>query len=194
VTPPAFAATCNACTLPALLGFFGLVSSPIAEMTGTSSRNIPSRFRVNSVPNTIMPVRLPPGRLRLATIPKSNRVAAEGEDDRDRRGCRLSGECRIDSPHGEDRGDVAVYQIGRKRRQLFVLIFRPTELHRDVAPGYETGLTETPVECGNVRRTGASRVAGEKSDHRQRPLLRPHRQRPCHRAEPRDELVSSAIL
>ena len=42
----------------------------------------------------LTPVTLPPGRLRLATRPSFDRVAAAVEDDRNRRGRRLGRECR----------------------------------------------------------------------------------------------------
>src|SRR5262249_43475255 len=47
----------------------GLTSTAIREALGSLSRSSSRRFAVNSVLRRLMPVRLPPGRARLATRP-----------------------------------------------------------------------------------------------------------------------------
>ena len=47
----------------------GLTSTATRVAAGTSSRSSPSRFAANSVLKKLTPVRLPPGRARLATRP-----------------------------------------------------------------------------------------------------------------------------
>ena len=54
---------------------------------GTSSCSSPSRLAVRSTEVKTTPVTFPPGRLRLATRPVSDRIAAGYEHNRDCRGC-----------------------------------------------------------------------------------------------------------
>src|SRR5262249_27045843 len=51
------------------IGLFGFSRKPIAAALGTNSCNRPSPLAPNSPTNQLAPVRLPPGRLRLATSP-----------------------------------------------------------------------------------------------------------------------------
>jgi hypothetical protein len=54
------------------------------------------------------------------------------------------------------------------------------------------GFAQASPECLNEMRGTVRRAAGEKSDHRQRRLLRPRRERPGSRrtAEKRDEIAA----
>ena len=62
--------------------------------SGTSSRSSSSRLAASSTFSEVTPVRLPPGRFRLATSPSLDRVARGQEHDRDRRRRRLGRQCR----------------------------------------------------------------------------------------------------
>src|SRR6516225_7361530 len=65
--PTADSTLFNVDSVPAALA--GSTSTAIRVAPGTSSRSCSSRFAANSIEKTLIPVRLPPGRARLATRP-----------------------------------------------------------------------------------------------------------------------------
>src|SRR5439155_6976638 len=67
--PPARAADCASLNVVSKLGPVGLASTATRVAVGTSSRTSPNRFATNSALKKLIPVRLPPGRARLATRP-----------------------------------------------------------------------------------------------------------------------------
>ena len=94
------------------VGPAGLTSTQTRVAAGTSSRKSSSRFATNSALRKLIPVRLPPGRARVATRPTPTGSSGRNEDDGDGRGCRLGREraiCKCD-----DHCDLAAHQIGRK--------------------------------------------------------------------------------
>src|SRR5262249_22760889 len=69
-SPMARAAACTSLTVVSVIAASaGLTSTATRAAAGTSSRKSSSRFAANSVLRKLMPVRLPPGRARLATRP-----------------------------------------------------------------------------------------------------------------------------
>ena len=78
-------------------------------------------------------------------------------------------------------------QLGCQRRQPINLTFRPTVFDRHVPPFNIAGITQAIAKRLHAVFKSVSRQAVEKSDHRQRRLLRPRSQRPydCHAAERR---------
>src|SRR5215472_16579119 len=76
-TPLAPAAACVCCTVGSALGLLGFTSRPITLAGGTSSDISSSRFGVSSNVRLLIPVRLPPGRARLVTRPRSTGAALE---------------------------------------------------------------------------------------------------------------------
>ena len=63
-----------------------------------------------------------------------DRVAADREDDRNRRGRRLGRERRSGAAGRDDHGHLAANQIGRQRRQPIVSALRPAIFDRHVRP------------------------------------------------------------
>ena len=61
-----------------------------------------------------------------------DRIVADAEDDRDRRGRRLGRERRSEVPARGDHGHLTANQIGRQRRQAIVLTLRPAVFDRHV--------------------------------------------------------------
>ena len=104
----------------------------------------------------VTPVTLPPGRLRLATRPSFDRIAAGREHDRNRRGRGLGRKRRADRTGCDDHGHLAAHQLGRQRRQPIVLTFRPAEFDRDVlaldVAGFLSGPRGTRPRTRRVRR------------------------------------------
>jgi hypothetical protein len=68
-SPRAGAAACTSLAVSSDAGLFGFSRKPIVAMPGTKSCNSASTFAPSSPTNALKPVRLPPGRLRLATSP-----------------------------------------------------------------------------------------------------------------------------
>ena len=114
------------------MGLVGLTSSAMMVAVGTSSCSSSSRFGPSSTFNVVTPVRLPPGRFRLATSPTSTGSAAYREDDRNRRGRRLCRQCRRSAAGRDNHGHLAANQIGRQCRQSIVLALRPAIFDRHV--------------------------------------------------------------
>ena len=110
----------------------GLTSTATRTAPGTSSRRSSSRFAANSAVKKLTPVRLPPGRARLATRPSLTGSSRDVEDDGDRRGCRLGRERRSGTAGRDDHGDLSANQFGRQRRQSIDLILRPAVFDRHV--------------------------------------------------------------
>jgi hypothetical protein len=91
--------------------------------------------------STCMPVALPPGRAKAGDEIKLDRVFSDAEDDRNRRGGRLSRQrCRSTSSR-RDHGDVSANQIGRQRRQSIELSVCPAR-H---APGVDASISPDPA-------------------------------------------------
>ena len=161
---------------------------------GTSSCSSSSRFGASSTFKVVTPVRLPPGRFRLATSPSCDRVDRYLEDDRNRRGRRLCRQRRRSAAGRGNHGHLTANQIGRQRRQSIVLAVRPAIFDRDVLAldiaGFASGPGGTRADGMRVR---VRRCAAEEPDHRHRRLLRARRERPRSRraAEQRDELAPS---
>ena len=108
----------------------GLTSTASRATPGTSSRKNASRFAPSSALTKLAPVRLPPGRARLATSPSLDRVFADNEDDWDRLGCRLGRE-RAARGRRESRLPSAD-QFDRQRWQPVELTLGPAVFNRHV--------------------------------------------------------------
>ena len=84
-TPFTRAASCTSLMMRSVLALFGFTSSQMVLASGTSSESSSKRLAVSSGFIRLMPVRLPPGRARLATSPSPSGSALD-KDNRDRRG------------------------------------------------------------------------------------------------------------
>jgi hypothetical protein len=119
-----------------------------------------------------------------------DRVVGDVENDRDRRGRRLSGERRRRAPGCGDHGDAAPNQFGRKHRQLLQLIIGPPVFDRNVLALDVAGVSEALAKCAHWFRISLGRLRVEEPDHRHRRLLRARCERRCSRApEQSDELA-----
>src|SRR5262249_25139308 len=114
-----------------------------------------------------------------------DRVIADSEDDRNRRGCRSGGECRRRGAGRDDHGYPAADQIGHQIRKSIVVAFGRPDLDCNVLAQNITAFTKALMERGQA----AWRIDNvNKPDHGQRRLLRPRHERPSRRAaEQRDE-------
>ena len=102
----------------------GSTSTATRLACGTSSCSSASRFAASSKLKTLMPVRLPAGRPRLATRPSRTGSSATTNRAWDRRRCRFGGECRRWPPGGND-GGFQANQISCQLRQPFRSILGP---------------------------------------------------------------------
>ena len=110
------------------------------------------------------------------------RIAADHEDDRRRRRCRL------DRLHcnavADDHGRLTTNQILRERRQPIAHAVGPAVFDRDVLAFEETSFLQALPEGGHEVDRVDKRADAQKADHRHRRLLRPCRERPrCCAAE-----------
>src|SRR5262249_1105511 len=117
-------------------------------------------------------------------------IGGGGEHDGGRRDRRLYRQ------HSWGIGDQyrhpTINQLKRDHRHSIVLPLRPTVLDGHVLALDIAGFLQALTECRNHRHVAVRRCTVEESDHRQRRLLRPRRERPYHRraAEQRDELAA----
>ena len=134
--------------------------------------------------NQLTPVTLPPGRLMLATRPRSTGssllvktigivlVACHGD------------ERRIVAAGCGDHGHLTPNEFGRERRQPIRSSLRPAIFDRDVLTLDVAGLVQASAEGGHRRSERLRRLSIEESDHRHRRLLRARRKRPRGAAPP----------
>ena len=143
----------------------GLTSTAIDAALGTSSCSSSSRFA--------RPARGQEGDARdVAARPveagdkaELDRVAADREDDRDRRGRRLGRKRRRRAAGRDDHRHLTANQIGRQRRQPIILALRPAVFDRDVPALDIAGFAQALAERGQyIRpRRQATRRRGTRS-------------------------------
>ena len=91
-----------------------------------------------------------------------------------------------------DHRDAAADEIGCKRWQPIILIFRPAVLDRHVLALEKAGFLQALEELNDRVPGVISNPSDEEPDHRHRRLLRPRHHRPrCRARKSRDELPPS---
>jgi hypothetical protein len=107
-----------------------------------------------------------------------DRVATEGAHNRNRGSGRLGSQDGTAASRRHDHGHLAADQIGRKRAQSIVLVFRKVVFDRHVAAFGVAGFTQPTAE--RLRKVGSviSPQAGQEADYRHRRLLRARDDRP----------------
>src|SRR5262245_43084848 len=120
-----------------------------------------------------------------------DRVFADAEGDRDRRGRSFG--CKRSRIAGcSDNGHATADEVSHERRQAIVLAAEPMVLDHHVLTLDVAGFAEAFTERGCMARGPIERPAADKADHRHGRLLRARRKRPCgcHAAKKRDELAA----
>ena len=123
-----------------------------------------------------MPVRLPPGRARLATKPyptASPLVKTIGIVD-----VAFFAACAAGSPLCYDHIDFAADKVGGQCGQSIIATLRPAVFYRHVLSLDIAGFAQSLPECGQARCRRAGRRDAEVADHRRRLLLRASGERP----------------
>ena len=163
----------------------GLTSTATRAALGTSSWSSRSRLADHLGGEKIDAgcVAARPGEAGDKTEP--DRVFADTEDDGDRRRRSFGRECgRADAGRGDHR-HLTPDQIGHQCRYAIVLAFQPMVLDRHVLAFDGAGFVETFAKRNPIARRAIRRSGIDKSDHRQRRLLRAHgaraKQRRCRR-------------
>ena len=141
-----------------IVALAGLTSTATRAAPGTSSRRSSSRFAANSHVKKLIPVRLPPGRARLATRPSLTGSSATRKTMGIVVVAALAANAAAVLERG-DHGDLPANQIGRQRRQSIDLIFGPAVYDRHVLALDIAGLLEALAKCAQtvayrVRRSG----------------------------------------
>src|SRR5262245_2997844 len=165
----------------AMGGLAGLTSTAMRTALGTRSCSRPSRLAITSATKKLMPVTLPPGRARLVTRPSFHRIFDDAKYDGGRRGRSFG--CKRSSSEGRgDHGHAAADEIGHDRRHAIVLAIKQMVLHHHVLALDIAGLVKAFTERSGWARGSLGRPAGDKTDDRDRRLLRARRERPGRRA------------
>src|SRR5262249_39615355 len=133
-----------------------------------------------------------PGSIEAVDETKLYRIGADAEDDGNRAGRSLGRERRCRAARCGDDGHLALHKLGHQCRHAIDLILCPTIFDYNIAAIDETGFAEALTKCRGEMGASIGGAVMEKSDHRQRGLLRTRRERPRHRraAEERDEFAS----
>src|SRR5262245_57227758 len=111
--------------------FVGLTSTATRVAAGTRSRRNSSRFATTSPLKKLMPVRLPPGRARLAIRPSLTGSSAATKTMGIVAVASLAANVTAIPPNVVI-GDLAANQVGRQRGQSIDLILAPAVHDRDV--------------------------------------------------------------
>src|SRR6516164_2380611 len=157
------------------------------EFAGRSCRINSRRFVPSSEVYGQKPVTLPPGRLRLPTMP-SNGIAADREHDGYRCRRRLGRQYRRITALRHNERHMAAYEFCRQCGKAIVVTLRPAVFDRDVLAFDVAGFLQTLAERANEVRIRSGRSAMKITDHWNNRSLRARRERPCGRAaEQRDE-------
>src|SRR5262249_13179535 len=183
-SPRLAAAACRSREKPsARAGLVGSTSTAKIVALGSNSCNSSSRFGPNSAFKLVTPVRLPPGRFRLATSPTLARVAPTPKDDGILPIPPLAPTCRSIAAGRHNHGHLTVNQFGRKHRQSIILAFRPAIFDLDVLAFDISCLFQSLAERTQADRVSGQvrRCAAEEPDHWHRGLLRARRERPRNR-------------
>src|SRR5262245_60526230 len=131
--PNVFAAAGTSIPSNLLGGFSGFVSTANIVVLGTRSRNNSSRFaaRGGREEGDTCDVATRPA--EAADQPRRDRITADREHDRDRRGRRLCRQSRWRAANGRDHGHLTTHQIGRHCRQALELPLCPSVFESNVA-------------------------------------------------------------
>ena len=148
---------------------FGFTSRAITPAWGTSSESSSSRLGISSPVREPTPVRLPPGRARLATRPAATRsptaktigIVEVALFAASAAGCRR-----------RDHVDVAADEVGGQCGQPIVVAIRPAVLDRQILSLDIAGFVQSLVERGHIWCKRPGRADAEEADHRHRLLLR----------------------
>ena len=109
---------------------------------------------------------------------KPDRVFADAEDDRDRRGGSF-GRLGTSAEAGcRDHGHAAVDEVSHDRGQAVVMAVQPVVLDHHVLALGGAGFVEAFTERSGIARGAIGRPNGDEADDRHRRLLRVRHERP----------------
>jgi hypothetical protein len=146
--PMVEAAACAcAVTNAALRGTLGLMSTAKRVAAGNRALNSPSRFAVSSVVMEVTPVTLPPGRLKLVTMPVWTGSAPVWKTIGMLVLAAFAAGTPTAPPLAKITVDPPLNQLCSHRRQSIVLIPRIAELDRNVPAVGEAHFAQPLAEC-----------------------------------------------
>src|SRR5262245_31108100 len=154
----------------------GLTITATRATDGTNSRRSSSCFAVNSPLTLLTPVRLPPGRARLATRPSLTGSSLRRD---------TMGMLAVAAFAGRAAGVFTAITFTRCRTKSAAssgsrskLILTPAVHDRDVFSFDKASILQAPMECAQAVRECLRRRAVEEAYGRHRRLLRARRERP----------------
>src|SRR5262245_49950393 len=166
--PIAEAVACKSLVKASVLRLFGLSSTAKRAALGSNSCKIPSRLVPSSAFMELIPVKLPPGRLRLANETDFDRVRPDTKDDRNCRRDSFRCECGWCARRGGDHGHSTLHQIAHQFRQPSIIIVCETEFDRHIAAFDEACFVQAFAERRHNTSTQLRHTGIHKSNHRYR--------------------------
>ena len=150
----------------AIAGLVGLTSTAMIVAVGTSSCSSSSRFGPTSTFKLVMPVMLPPGRLRLATSPILTGSAPTAKTIGIVAVAALAASCRRSTAGRYNHVHLTVNQFGRKLWQSLVLVLPPSDIRSRRSGPRHSLFFQSLAECAQTDRVLVRRCAAEEPDHR----------------------------
>ena len=132
---------------------------------GINSRSSSNRFGPTSMCKLVMPVRLPPGRFRLATSPIWTGSLAYRKDDRNGCSSCFGRFCRRSTAARRNHVYPTMNQFGCKRRQSIILAFRPAIFDRYILALYISCLFQSLVKRTQAFRVLVTRCVAEETNY-----------------------------
>ena len=159
---PAMPSCCSALAVK----LSGFITRAMRRARGAISVSSSMRLPLRIDEKRLTPVRLPPGRLRLATRPWPTGSAPTVKTIGMALVARLRRPRRRDVARCRDRGDLHRRELGRKRRQLRVVALGPAVLDAHVAAFDEARLGKALPERDGVEGVGVRRHRVHEADDR----------------------------
>src|SRR5215467_9841734 len=194
--PMAVAAASTSFFSDSVVGFCGLTSTPRCVDVGNSSCKSPSRLATQLVAHGVDTGDVAARSAEALDKAKLNRVQAEAEDDRNRRGCGFGRERRGRAARCGDDSHPAADEIGHQFRNSGKVVLCPAVFNCHVLTLDVSGFAQSFAERCQQTRRRLRRIRMHISDDRNARRLRARRARPKQRrcghraAESQDELAA----
>src|SRR5215831_20858935 len=166
--PIAEAVACKSLVKASVLRLFGLSSTAKRAALGSNSCKIPSRLVPSSAFMELIPVKLPPGRLRLATRPISTGSAPTPKTIGTVAVIAFAASAAVCARRGGDHGHSPLHQIAHQFRQPSIIVVCETEFDRHIAAFDEACFVQAFAERRHNTSTQLRHTGIHKSNHRYR--------------------------
>src|SRR5262245_12799832 len=174
----------------------GLTRTARRAALGTISSSSSIRLVTSSAARKLTPVRLPPGRARLATRPSRTGSSETMKMIDIVLVVALAADAAASPPRRDNHVDASTHQVSPKCRQPVESVLSPAVFDRDILGLDKAGIFEALAKCAQTiaELVGGSRVEKSNNWHRRLLCLRRHRPRRRRAAEQRQYLAPFPLM